>query len=194
MLKRSSRKHVGEANNRVIVQLPNASEPRLFIPRSSPDYSVELNRKAGLSFFFVGDVALLGNEGLVGLGVHELISLVSALLVELDANDPAAAVGVVLRDLVDGGGLLLKDGVGAGNLALDGGVDVGGTLDRLDGADGVALVDPVTSGLGELDVDNVTELLSSVLGDANDARLAVGSDINPLVVLGEALGQSYVGK
>lgn len=139
---------------------------------------------------FVGEVALLGNVGLVGLGVHELVSLAGALLVELDANDPAAAVGVVLGDLVDGGGLLLKDNVGAGNLALDGGVDVRGALDRLDGADGVALVNPVTSGLGKLDVDDVTELLSSVLGDANNTRLAVGGDINPLVVLGEALGQS----
>lgn len=61
-------------------------------------------------------------------------------------------------------------------------MDVGGGLDRLDGADGVALLYPVV-GLGELNVDNVAQLVGRVLGDADDARLLLDVDVDPLVVL-----------
>lgn len=130
-------------------------------------------------------LCLLLDEGLVGLGVHQLVDLLGALLVDLDADDPAAAVAVVLGDLVDGGGLLLEQLVGGDDLAAHGGVDVGGALDRLDGADGVALVDEVGGRrLGQLHVDDVAELLGGVRRDADDARLAVGRQVDPLVVLG----------
>lgn len=105
---------------------------------------------------------LLGDESLVGLGIHELIGLLGALFVDLDADDPAAAGAVILGDLVDDGGLLLEGDVGVDDAALDGGVDVAGALDGLDGTNGVALVDPVASGLGELNVDDVAELLRGV--------------------------------
>lgn len=133
---------------------------------------------------------LLGDEGLVGLGVHELVDLLGTLLVNLDLDDPAAAVAVVLRDLVDGGGLLLKQGVAREDFAADRGVDVAGALDRLDGTNGVTLVDKVVGALRELNVDDITKLLGGVLGDANDARLAVGRQVNPLVVLGVLLGEA----
>jgi hypothetical protein len=49
-----------------------------------------------------------------------------------------------------------------GDLAADGRVDVAGALDGLDGANGVALVGPFARG-GELDVDDVAQLLGGVL-------------------------------
>lgn len=127
---------------------------------------------------------MVGGEGLVLLGIHESLELLDALLVDLDLGDPATAVGVVLGDLVDGTGLLLEAEVDLGNLAGDGGVDVGGALDGLDGADGVALGD-LCALLGELDVNDVAQLLGRVLGNADDAGFLVGVEVNPLVVLGE---------
>lgn len=132
---------------------------------------------------------LLGDESLVGLGIHELIGLLGTLLVDFDTDDPAAAVGVILGNLVDDGGLLLESGVGSSNLALDGGVDVAGRFDRLDGTNGVALINEIASGLGEFDVDDVTELLRGVFGNANDAGLAVCRQVNPFVVLGVSLSE-----
>lgn len=139
-----------------------------------------------LSFFRYrkpGGSLVVGGESLVLLSVHEGLDLLDALLVDLDLCDPAAAVGVVLGDLVDGAGLLLEAGVDLGDLAGDGGVDVGGALDGLDGADGIALGDGGAL-LGELDVDDVAQLLGGVLGNADDARLLVGVEVDPLVVLG----------
>ncbi|KAF5131392.1 hypothetical protein E5D57_007747 [Metarhizium anisopliae] len=97
-------------------------------------------------------VALLRRESLVGLGIHQLIKLLSTLLVDLDLDDPAAAIAIVLGDLVDGGGLLLQQHIALDDLALDGGVDVAGRLDGLDGANGVTGLDKVARGLRELDV------------------------------------------
>ena len=130
-------------------------------------------------------VLLLGRgEGLIGLGVHQRIHLLDTVLVELDLGDPAAAVAVVLGHLVDGGGLLLEDLVDGEDLAADGSEDVRRGLDGLDGADAVTLLDEVAAGLGELDVDDVTELLGGVLGDADDSGLVVGGEVDPLVLLG----------
>lgn len=106
--------------------------------------------------------SLLGSKRLVGLGIQQLVKLRGALLVNFDLDDPAAAGAVVLGHLVDGGGLLLQQGVGVGDLAADGRVDVAGALDGLDGADGVALVSPFARG-GQLDVDDVAQLLGGVL-------------------------------
>lgn len=126
---------------------------------------------------------LAADKRLVGLGVHEALEVLDALLVDLHAGQPAAAVRVVLGHLVDGTGLLLEVNVDLDDLAADGGVDIGGALDRLDGANGVALGDGRAL-LGELDEDDVTEGLGGVLGDADDARLVVGREVDPLVVLG----------
>lgn len=125
---------------------------------------------------------LRSGEGLVLLLTHEGLELLDARLVDLDLCDPAAAVGVVFGHLVDGAGLLLEAEVDLGDLAADGRVDVGGALDGLDGADGVALGD-LRALLGELDVDDVAQGVGGVLGDADDARLLVGVEVDPLVVL-----------
>jgi hypothetical protein len=127
---------------------------------------------------------LLGDEGLVGLGIHQRIHLLHTLLANLDLGDPAATMAVVLRHLVNGGGLLLEDLVDSDDPAADGGEDVGRGLDGFNGADGVTLLEEVARGLGELDVDDVTELLSGVLGDADNGGLVVGGEVNPLVFLG----------
>ena len=100
-------------------------------------------------------------------------------------------MAVVLGDLVDGGGLLLETLVDGGDLALDRGVDVAGRLDRLDGAESVALLNPLARRLGELDVDDIAKLFGSVLGDANDGGLVVGGEVNPLVVLGVLAEEAY---
>lgn len=134
-------------------------------------------------------VALLRRESLVGLGIHQLIKLLGTLLVDLDLDDPAAAIAIVLGDLVDGGGLLLQQHIALDDLALDGGVDVAGRLDGLDGANGVTGLDKVARGLWELDVDNVAELVGGVLGDANGGGFAVGGEVDPFVVLGVLLGE-----
>jgi hypothetical protein len=44
------------------------------------------------------------------------------------------------------------------------------------------LLDPFAL-FGELDVDDVTQLLGSVLGNAHDTGLAVGGEVDPFVVL-----------
>jgi hypothetical protein len=92
-------------------------------------------------------------------------------------------VRVVLGDLVDGAGLLLQHQVDLSDLARDRGVDVGGALDGLDGANGVAGLD-VLALLRQLDVDDIAQLLGGVLADAQDARLLVRGEVDPLVLLG----------
>lgn len=128
-------------------------------------------------------MVLVGSKLVVLLRVHQGLKVLEALLVNLDLGDPAAAVGVILRDLVEVARLLLEHEVDLGDLAAHGGVDVGGTLDRLDGTDSVALVDGPAL-LWELDVDEVTEGLGGVLADADDAGLLVGGEVNPFVLLG----------
>ena len=59
-------------------------------------------------------------------------------------------------------------------------VDVRGGLDRLDGAHRVVLVN-LRAHLGEIDEDDVAQLLLRVVGDADGADVAL--DLDPLVVL-----------
>lgn len=128
-------------------------------------------------------LALLGRELLVGSGVHELLKVLQALLSNLNLGDPATPVRVVLSDLVDGARLLLQEHVDLGDLARDSGVDVGSALDRLDGTNGVASLHLLAL-FRQLDVDDVAQLLGGVLADAQDARLLIRSEIDPLVLLG----------
>lgn len=130
-------------------------------------------------------------KGLVLLGIHQRVKVLDALLVDLDLGDPAAAVGVVLGHLVDGAGLLLEGEVDAGDLAGDGGVDVGGALDRLHGADGVARADLLAL-LRQLHVHDVAQLLGRVLRDADHPRRLVRVQVDPLVVLGVLADISYL--
>lgn len=137
--------------------------------------------------FFLGPssvvTTLRRSERLVLLGAHEALEVLDALLVDGDLGDPAAAGAVVLGNLVDVAGLLLELLVDVGDAAGDRGVDVGGRLDRLDGADGVARLD-LAALLGQLHVDDVAQSFGSVLGDANHARLVVGRQVDPLMVFG----------
>ena len=126
---------------------------------------------------------LASSKSLVLLAVHQALEVLDPLLVDGDLGDPAAAVRVVLGHLVDGARLLLEQVVDVGDAARDGRVDVGGALDRLDGADGVAGAHALAL-LRQLDVDDVAEGLGRVLADADDARLVVGREVDPLVVLG----------
>jgi hypothetical protein len=128
-------------------------------------------------------LALLGRKLLIRSGIHQLLKVLQPLLGNLDLGDPAAAVRVVLGDLVDGAGLLLQHQVDLSDLARNRGVDVGGALDGLDGANGVAGQD-VLALLRQLDVDDIAQLLGGVLADAQDARLLVRGEVDPLVLLG----------
>lgn len=123
------------------------------------------------------------SKRLILLGIHQRLEVLDALLVDLDLGDPAAAVGVVLGDLVDGAGLLLECEVDGGDGAGDGGVDVGGALDGLDGADGVARAH-LFAFRGELNVHDVAELLGGVLRDPDHAGGLVGVQVDPFVVFG----------
>jgi hypothetical protein len=115
--------------------------------------------------------------------VHQLLEVLQALLGNLHLGDPPAAVRVVLGDLVDGAGLLLQREVDLGDLARDRGVDVGRALDRLDGADGVAGL-RLPALFRQLDVDNVAQRLGGILADAQNTRLFIRREVNPLVLLG----------
>lgn len=86
---------------------------------------------------------LLRSKSLVSLSIHQLIKLLGTLLINLNLDDPTAAVAVILGNLVNGGGLLLEQDIALDDLALDGGVDVAGGLDGLDGANGIAGLDEV---------------------------------------------------
>lgn len=129
---------------------------------------------------------LLGVRGIL-LSAHQSIKLLQARLINLDLGEPTTTSRIILRHLVNDRRLLLERRVDHGNLALDGTVDVGGGLDGLDGADGIASRHPVTVGLGELDVDDVTEGFGGVFGDADDARQLLAVDVDPFVVFCVAL-------
>lgn len=128
-------------------------------------------------------MVLGGSELLVGLLVHELLEIGNALVGNLDLGDPAAAGRVVLGNLVDGGRAFLEGQVASNDLAADGGVDVGGRLDGLDGAKGIASVDLLAL-LGELDEDDVAEGLGSVGANADVTSLLVVGELDPLVLAG----------
>ena len=126
----------------------------------------------------------LGRSELAVRGlIHQLLEVLEALLGNLDLGDPATTVRVVLGNLVDGAGLLLQQHVDLGDLARDGGVDVGGALDRLNGADGVTGGD-LPPLFRELDIDNVAQSRGGVLADTEDTGLLVGGEVDPLVLLG----------
>ena len=127
-------------------------------------------------------VALGRSELSIGIGVHEGLEVLQALLSELNFGDPAATMGIVLGNLVDRARLLLEQQVDLSDLAGHRRVDVGGALHRLDSANGVTGLN-LEALLGQLDVDNIAEGLSSVFADTNDAGFLVGRDVNPLVLL-----------
>jgi hypothetical protein len=128
-------------------------------------------------------LALRGSELCVSLRIHELLEILDALLSDLDLGDPAAAMRIVLGDLVDSGGLLLEQEVDASDLAGNWCVNISGALDRLDGADSIARSDLLAL-LRELHENDVAELLGGILAETDDAGLEIRREINPLVLLG----------
>mmetsp|Transcript_4209 Transcript_4209/g.10926 ORF Transcript_4209/g.10926 Transcript_4209/m.10926 type:complete len:206 (-) Transcript_4209:117-734(-) len=120
--------------------------------------------------------SLLGAEGLVASGIHELVQL--ARVGELDLRHPA----VCLRRRVDQRRLVVERLVDLHDLTRHRRVDVARSLDRLDRAHRVILLD-ARAHLGQIDEDNVAQLLLRVVGDANGADVALNLD--PLVVLAE---------
>lgn len=53
------------------------------------------------------------------------------------------------------------------------------------------MLDPC-SGLGEFDVDYISELFGGVLRNSNEAVLLVGGQINPLVVFGVSSSKAFL--
>ena len=123
------------------------------------------------------------SKSLILLEIHQALKVFAPLLANGDLGNPAAAVRVVLGHLVDGPGLLLEGDVGPRDGAGDRRIDVGGALDGLDGAQGVARHE-LPAFLGQLDVDDVAEFLRGVLGDADHPRGLVCVEVYPLVVFG----------
>src|SRR5476651_375628 len=114
------------------------------------------------------------DESLVLRGVEERAGF--ARDGQFDHDHPA-----VMRVLVDRLRLVLERRVDLEDLAGDRRVEFGDRLHRFDRAEGLPLLH-LRPDLGQLDIDDVAELLLGVVGDA-DAAL-VGREVDPLVVLG----------
>jgi hypothetical protein len=110
---------------------------------------------------------------LLVVGGGEEVSLVR----DAELDDPAVAVGVFV-DLL---GAVIEGLVDLDDLAADRGVDVRDGLDGLDGAEGVSGVEGGAR-FGELDEDDVAELILGVVGDADGGGVVLGAD--PFVALG----------
>src|SRR5918995_1261955 len=117
------------------------------------------------------------HEVLVLLFRHEALEL--ALILHADLEEPAAAG----RILVDGAGRALEVAVDLDDLAGDRRVDLARGLDALDHGGLGALGDRLADGR-KLDIDHIAELALRVVGDADDAGVALEADI--FVVLGVA--------
>jgi hypothetical protein len=112
------------------------------------------------SSLLVSCLCLLGELGILGLGHH----LSSWLFRNSNLSNPRLA----LRVLVDVARLALEIRVDLSHSTRDGCQDVRGGLDRLDGANCVALAD-FEINLRQLDVDDIAEGFSGVFGDAKGA-------------------------
>jgi hypothetical protein len=97
---------------------------------------------------------------LVGSLIKELFELCS--IGNLNFSNPALTLGA----LVDGLSLILENAVTADDLAGDRREDIGSGLDGLDSSDGLTSRD-LKVFLGELDVDNITQGVGGVIGDAD---------------------------
>ena len=115
---------------------------------------------------------MLGVRGLV----HERVHL--ARVAHLDLDEPA----VLERRRVDEVRRVLERAVDLDDLARDRRVDVRRGLDRLDGPEGLALLDLVAD-LGQVDEDDVAERVRRVVRDADRRDAAV--DLGVLVALRE---------
>lgn len=104
------------------------------------------------------------NLSIDGLFVGSLIKqgIELSSISDLNLSDPALTLGA----LVDGLSLILKDAVTLDNLASNGGEDIGGRLDGLDSADGLA-GDDLEVGLGKLYVNDITQGVGGVFGDTD---------------------------
>lgn len=106
---------------------------------------------------------------LVILGVLSVSSLIHQSLqrgnvLGLNLDEPSLALRILSK--ICGG--VVQRLVDLDDIARDGGHNVRGRLDGLDGAEGLAFDCLIACG-GELDVDNVAESFSGVVGDANCA-------------------------
>src|SRR5437588_387073 len=97
-----------------------------------------------------------------------------AARLDLDLDHPALAIRVG----GDAGGVVDELFVDGDHFAVDGGIDVADRLDRLDLAEAFPGED-VVADVGQLDVNDVGELLDGKLGDAE--RAGVAFEDGPLV-------------
>ena len=99
-------------------------------------------------------------ELLVGLLIHEIIDF--ALVIEVDLEDPAVTLGLV----VDKGGVTLDILVVGGDSASHWCVNISGGLDRLDAADAITL-EELGADLSDVQVHDISELTLGEVGDAD---------------------------
>lgn len=85
-------------------------------------------------------------------------------------------MGISLGVLVDGS-----------DLASHRGVDIGCDLDALDHDSRIVTLEALSDG-GHLEMDDLSELLLGIVGDAHTGHLAVGVVLDPLVTLGVLAG------
>lgn len=85
-------------------------------------------------------------------------------------------MGVSLGVLVDGS-----------DLASHGRIDIGCDLDTLNHDSRIVALEALSDG-GHFEMDDLSELLLGIVGDANTGHLAVGVVLDPLVTLGVLAG------
>ena len=110
-------------------------------------------------------------QRVIGRAVHEPVRLFR--VVEAHPDQPAPLV----RRLVDQSGTSVRIVVRLHNLAVDRGDEIFGRLGRLDQAKRLVPRQVVT-GIGQLQVDDVAELLLRVVGDSDRRDVAVDSHPN----------------
>src|SRR5262249_37177250 len=127
-----------------------------------------MSEETSLFLLFAPDVL-----GVLG-GRHQILDLRVGGQLQLD--EPAVPEGIVVDDSGFGHGRL----VDFDDLARDRRIELGDRLDRLDGAE-LAVGVVHVSDLRELEVDDLSQLLLRVLGDADGSDLTVHPD--PFVAL-----------
>jgi hypothetical protein len=117
----------------------------------------------------------LGDEGLVGIEIHQVVQLVGVR--QLDLVEPA----VDFRAFVERRGVVCQCLVGLDDFTVDRSIDFGRGLDRLDDADFVAFRERVATVL-LFDIDDLAKLLGRVGRNADRGGVAFNS--NPFVFFG----------
>lgn len=126
---------------------------------------------------------------LILLLTHQLLQLLLRLPRQLNLRNPSTTGTSILARLVNRSWLLLQQTVNLDYLACYWRVDIGCGLDGLNSTDRIASCDISVNGW-KLDVDDVSEGVRGVVGDADCAGFGGwGLEVDPLVLSGVLLNK-----